>query len=329
MMDIKIYNPAFDLEGVIDFVKEYDYTEEFNDYSEFHIRVPSSDKNRELFITDNYIAFADKLFLIDRVVTSENEIYASGVSIFALFRDVLIEEPQVFKTNPYDTVVELAKLISIPYATYEVYTMLWNSDIAYTQINCVNTSVYTEIRNICNIYGFGFDIAFSPALKRIMFQIMPKQKRYSDGGSFPYAISDMRNMYERCSVESNMSSYKNYAHIPYGYIDDVYTYENVDHRVSPTNERKRAISVSVPNMLSSRDLSTSLRYLGELALSHHREIIRFTVELIKDVDASPGDVCDFECKRDGYFCHALVIRITRGEKDGAEFVRVVLDKEHE
>ena len=248
--------------------------------------------------------------------------------MFALFKHVLIEEPRLFDGNPYEIVCEMAEMASFTNLTYEVFGTVWNSSQNYNSVCSVNTSIYTEIKNVCNVYDFGFHIRFYPDEKRLVFQIMPKQDRTWDTGITPYAVSDKQGVFEVCTVESDTSNFKNYAHVPYGYIDDEYVYMNVDKR-NNLYEDKRAMSVSVPGVLPSRVLNEALYYLGQLALSKRRKRGIFTVEMIKDVGASVGDVCDFESERDGYLCHALVKKIIRRESKGGIKDILVLEKEDE
>jgi hypothetical protein len=209
--------------------------------------------------------------------------------------------------------------------TFEVYSGIWNGG-EYNDMFPYDCSVYSQLTSVSALYGFGFKVHFVTSQRLVRVMMMAKNDKSLEASENGTLISDMLGDYYFCSYENDISNYKNYAHVPYGFdVNDNYVYVDVDWRKK--GEIMRGMTVNIPKVFTTGSLESALRYQGELALASHRRKRIYTVSLAKETDLIAGDICTFENKKYGERCNTLVREKRTRERNGAREVVLTLECE--
>lgn len=324
-MKIAVLNSSFDLSGFLYDYIAFEYGESYNEASTFSLEVAFSKQNMELLAPEGYVVFDNTLFVIQERILDENKIIAKGESFLGLFKNVILEKPTLYSDNPYTNLMKMMKLAQFKAITFEVFTSDWSGG-EYNDMFPYDCTVYSQLEKISSLYGFGFKVYFVTSQRIVRIMMTSKYDKSLESGTKGVLISDRQNDYLKCEYENDVSNYKNYAHVPYGFdANGKYVYVNVDWRKN--NEIMRGMTVNIEKVLSSSDLETALKYQGELALASHRRRYLYKVELARDVDLIPGEICTFESKKYNERCRALLREKIIKERNGVRQVILMLEKE--
>lgn len=328
-MEVYILDSFFRRVTVVDKFESLIWTERFADIGDFELRLHSTLENRNLFPTGTRIAI-NKSYRVMTVETVEDATDDEGRRILILkgrsLEQILDDRAARDNTNDLTTTpkwiltgfpVDIAKLIFhntcvlghfsssdiIPYinegpGVFPEDTIAEPTDSITVEIEPM--SVYSAIKQLADLYGFGFRLIRNQDLSQLYFDVYMGSDRTTGQSTLPAVIfsPDLDNLKNTREL-TTIATYKNVAYViaPHGtltvYPDDV-------EPSTATGFNRRVLWVNAEDITDAAGatLTTKLTQRGKEELAKNRRMSAFDGEISQNsqyvygVDLHLGDLIE-------------------------------------
>lgn len=184
-IEVRIYNPALELQGVIDEFSSLIWLRRYQMPGEFELRTPYAAESKSLLIPENILQRYDGKEVVDAGVIENIEMTSDEIIVKGRFLESYLERRLIKDTTYYSGNAEdsmrgiISNMVAIP-------LLQLGTDHGYTEtldFQATYKSVLNIIQKACKATGLGFRIRPDFSAKKLYFEVIKGADRTSSAAA--------------------------------------------------------------------------------------------------------------------------------------------------
>lgn len=184
-IEVRIYNPALELQGVIDEFSSLIWLRRYQMPGEFELRTPYAAESKSLLIPENILQRYDGKEVVDAGVIENIEMTSDEIIVKGRFLESYLERRLIKDTTYYSGNAEdsmrsiISNMVAIP-------LLQLGTDHGYTEtldFQATYKSVLNIIQKACKATGLGFRIRPDFSARKLYFEVIKGEDRTSSAAA--------------------------------------------------------------------------------------------------------------------------------------------------
>ena len=184
-IEVRIYNPALELQGVIDEFSSLIWLRRYQMPGEFEMRTPYAAESKRLLVPENILQRYDGKEVVDAGIIENLEMTADEIIVKGRFLESYLERRLIKNTTYYSGNAEdsmrsiISNMVAIP-------LLQLGTDHGYTEtldFQATYKSVLNIIQKACKATGLGFRIRPDFSARKLYFEVIKGEDRTSSAAA--------------------------------------------------------------------------------------------------------------------------------------------------